>query len=443
VNLVSGYRYPFYFYTTIAATEISVTLYLEDSAGSESVLGSDSTETCNTSYCNDLSASRYAECLVPHPTATPKEAGEKGLLFTEHILTYAEEWEVTTRSIVSGALSRSPLLATSGHIIGFSGSYICEKNGTHTWGVIGNNLYWRFKCSSIETGDEEGEKSYTVDMTSGFRYAFRLLLSAPADSWDLGLQITEPGATSPKFLSDADCETAEVDGCANINAKLEEGCAVDEESGESDNTVMIIIVAVVVVVVVIIVVIIIIVVVRRKKKKAIEDSAHGHKSSSSGSKDNDKKKKKKEKESHESKGSDEAPVPHHPGKEPDSTPIGDASHTTKPKTTEEDGRGGHENQRPDGAPVYQPPRQEGYQYPMGDGSQMLGAMMREEDGRGGYGNYGTYGGSFYQPPRQEGYPAPMGDGSERPRPVVTEEDGRGGHENQRNDGEPVHQPHKE
>jgi hypothetical protein len=119
--LNQGYRYPFYFYTTRDASATSVTLDLEDASENRAVLGSANTERCNTSYCNDVSASRQAECMIPHASSTPRATGTKGLLYTRHSPGSEEEWQETSVAHYSSSDSNSSKHVNVGGTLSKSG----------------------------------------------------------------------------------------------------------------------------------------------------------------------------------------------------------------------------------------------------------------------------------------------------------------------------------
>jgi hypothetical protein len=275
-SLISGYRYPFYFSTTMRSSFfISVDIYLEDQSSNNIILlGTQNTERCNTSYCNDLSASRYGECIPPHATATPEPAGKKGVLYTRHILGNAEDWKETSVAQFSGFSSSSRLLAVQGDIVGFSGSYLCTTNGTHEWSVSANDLYWRFKCGNVDVNEQEDSQSYDIDMFIGYRYAFRLLTVGPATSWSISISVRKPGGTIA-VLSDGDCETAEIEGCVDASASIEEGCPLATSREEEGDSTPVRIGVVIGVLAVIGVVTVIVIIMRRKKGKGKPPTGEG------------------------------------------------------------------------------------------------------------------------------------------------------------------------
>jgi preprotein translocase subunit SecG len=288
IDFTSGWRYPFYFSTREADHSTSVSIALQDTSGNLNVLSSANTETSNTSYCNNVTASRRSGCVVPDATATPRAIGTKGVLYTKHVLGEEENWTQTSVAEYSGSDESG-----SGFIVGLSGSYLCEANDTYEWVLSGVGVYWRFIGGSVivpfEGDSETGNGTYPIDMVTGFRYPYRLLTVAPATQWYIAVSV-KGSASAATVLNESNSETAETDGCVDPDASVADGCIAptfattdddvetteggggnDSDSGGVDT--MLIIIIVVVVVVVIVVIIIGVVIWKRKKKDAdkVED----------------------------------------------------------------------------------------------------------------------------------------------------------------------------
>jgi hypothetical protein len=286
VKLIEGYRYGFRAMTVEPTARAFVDLVVQSpsSGGLEPITDYDC-ETAEVKGCVEGGMTRASGCVVgssPAPRASPAVCGASGLLNTVHSMGESENWQMTRQSYVS---------TTGDKVMGLSGSFLCEANGTHVFSIYAqNSTIWQFVSEDFVSVDSFGSDSFEVDMTSGYRYGFRFLTTiAGAGALNVTVNLPDGSRTGLAQYS----ETCEVNGCVSLNATRDESCVVvparpntarpsadatneegdpgDSQEGSSTNVGMIVGIVFAVVAVIAILVIVVIVWRKNRDRAKIED----------------------------------------------------------------------------------------------------------------------------------------------------------------------------
>jgi hypothetical protein len=175
IKFIEGYRYDFRA-TTITASAIVDLLIQAPGSTIPEPISSYETETSETKGCADGELTRENGCQTgstPAPKASPVSCGISGLLSTVHSMGDSENWQLTNQSFVR---------TTEENVIGLSGSFLCETDGTHQFDIqTQDSMTWRFLTDDFESIDRYGSDSFALQLTAGYRYGFRFLTVIPTD----------------------------------------------------------------------------------------------------------------------------------------------------------------------------------------------------------------------------------------------------------------------
>jgi hypothetical protein len=135
-------------------------------------------------------------------------------LVTKHLPGSSEAWEATNGAnfIVNEEIE---------HVIGISGSFLANETGEYIWCLGDGETSWEVTIDGWPRSLGE-DNCVSVSFIEGYRYDFRAMTIASSAVVDLLVQ--SPTSEAPQPISDYECETAEVKGCAEGELMRDNGC---------------------------------------------------------------------------------------------------------------------------------------------------------------------------------------------------------------------------